>query len=56
MIFETLIIEIHDRVALVRLNRPDALNALNQQLIVELDQAASLVNAVALYIYIAAPG
>ncbi len=45
MIFETLIIEIHDRVALVRLNRPDALNALNQQLIVELDQALTAFEA-----------
>ena len=45
MIFETLKIEIHDRVALVRLNRPDALNALNQQLIAELDQALTAFEA-----------
>lgn len=45
MIFETLKIEIHDRVALVRLNRPEALNALNQQLIAELDQALTAFEA-----------
>lgn len=45
MIFETLKIELHDRVALVRLNRPDALNALNQQLIAELDQALTAFEA-----------
>lgn len=33
---ETLIIEIHTHVALIRLNRPEALNALNQQLMSEL--------------------
>jgi enoyl-CoA hydratase len=45
VIFETLKIELHDRVALVRLNRPDALNALNQQLIAELDQALTAFEA-----------
>ena len=45
MIFETLKIETHDRVALVRLNRPEALNALNQQLIGELDQALTAFEA-----------
>ncbi len=45
MIFETLKIEIHDRVALVRLNRPEALNALNQQLIAELDEALTAFEA-----------
>ena len=29
MAYETLIVEIEDHVALIRLNRPDALNALN---------------------------
>ncbi len=33
---DTLIIEIHSHVALIRLNRPEALNALNQQLMSEL--------------------
>jgi enoyl-CoA hydratase len=45
VIFETLKIETHDRVALVRLNRPEALNALNQQLIGELDQALTAFEA-----------
>lgn len=39
MAFETIIVEIEDHVALIKLNRPDALNALNQQLLVELMQA-----------------
>jgi enoyl-CoA hydratase len=39
MTFETLRIETHGRVALVRLHRPEALNALNTQLIAELDTA-----------------
>ncbi|MEM1004524.1 MAG: enoyl-CoA hydratase, partial [Pseudomonadota bacterium] len=36
MAFETIIVEIEDHVALIKLNRPDALNALNTQLISEL--------------------
>ncbi len=39
MPFETIEIERHDRVALARLHRPNALNALNAQLIGELDDA-----------------
>ena len=39
MAYETLIVEIADHVATVRLNRPDALNALNQQLLEELAAA-----------------
>ncbi len=36
MAFETIIVEIEDHVALIKLNRPDALNALNQELMGEL--------------------
>lgn len=36
MAFETLIVEVQDHVALIKLNRPDALNALNAQLLSEL--------------------
>jgi len=36
MAFETIIVEIEDHVALIKLNRPDALNALNTQLLGEL--------------------
>jgi enoyl-CoA hydratase len=36
MAFETLIVEIEDHVGLIRLNRPEALNALNSQLLGEL--------------------
>jgi len=39
MAYETLIVEIEDYVALIRLNRPDALNALNARLMQELAQA-----------------
>ena len=36
MAYETIIVEIEDHVALIKLNRPDALNALNAQLMSEL--------------------
>lgn len=39
MSYETLVIEIQERVALITLNRPQALNALNTQLIDELNKA-----------------
>ncbi len=39
MTYETLLIERHERVALITLNRPQALNALNQQLLHELHDA-----------------
>jgi len=37
MTYETLIVETHGRVGLVRLNRPQALNALNSMLVAELN-------------------
>ena len=37
MAFETLLVERHERVGLIRLNRPKALNALNSDLIGELN-------------------
>jgi enoyl-CoA hydratase len=39
MAYETLIVEIEDHIALIKLNRPDALNALNSQLLSELAKA-----------------
>ena len=36
MAYETIIVEIEDHVALVKLNRPDAMNALNLQVFEEL--------------------
>ncbi|MCU0801203.1 MAG: enoyl-CoA hydratase [Rhodobacteraceae bacterium] len=39
MAYDTLIVEIEDYVALIRLNRPDALNALNARLMAELADA-----------------
>jgi enoyl-CoA hydratase len=45
MAYETLIVEIEDHVALIRLNRPEALNALNAQLMSELAKAMGLADA-----------
>lgn len=39
MAYETLIVEVEDYTALIRLNRPEALNALNAKLMAELAQA-----------------
>ncbi|MBG0793545.1 enoyl-CoA hydratase [Methylocystis sp. H62] len=39
MTYETIAVETQGRVGLIRLNRPEALNALNAQLIAELDDA-----------------
>lgn len=39
MAYETIIVDVEDHVALIKLNRPDALNALNQQLLGELMDA-----------------
>ncbi|MGH1354989.1 MAG: enoyl-CoA hydratase [Thalassovita sp.] len=39
MAYETIIVEVEDHVALVKLNRPDAMNALNAQLLTELANA-----------------
>ncbi|MEZ5797001.1 MAG: enoyl-CoA hydratase [Paracoccaceae bacterium] len=45
MAYETLIVEIVDYTALIRLNRPDALNALNSTLMGELAQAVTAADA-----------
>lgn len=45
MAYQTILVEIADRVALVRLNRPEALNALNAQLIGELAAALTAADA-----------
>ncbi len=45
MAFKTLIVETEDHVALIRLNRPDALNALNSAMLGELAQAVSEAQA-----------
>ncbi|MEX5727892.1 enoyl-CoA hydratase [Rhodovulum iodosum] len=45
MAYKTLIVEIEDHVALIRLNRPDALNALNSELLAELSDAVAQADA-----------
>ncbi|MFN5999336.1 MAG: enoyl-CoA hydratase [Paracoccaceae bacterium] len=45
MAYETLIVEIEDYVSLIRLNRPDAMNALNSTLMRELAAAVSAAEA-----------
>lgn len=45
MAYKSLIVEIEDYVALIRLNRPDALNALNSQLMNELADAVQSADA-----------
>jgi enoyl-CoA hydratase len=45
MAYETILVEIEDYVALVRLNRPEALNALNAKLMSELSAALTAADA-----------
>jgi enoyl-CoA hydratase len=45
MAYETIVVEIEDHVATIKLNRPDALNALNSQLLGELTQALQEADA-----------
>jgi enoyl-CoA hydratase len=45
MAYETLIVEVEDHVGLIRLNRPEALNALNSHLLDELAQAIGEMDA-----------
>ena len=45
MAYETIIVEIEDEIALIRLNRPEALNALNSALITELAGALAEADA-----------
>lgn len=45
MAYETIIVEIEDHVALIKLNRPDALNALNDRLMSELSEALNEAQA-----------
>ena len=45
MAFKTIIVEVDDHVALIKLNRPDALNALNSEMLAELAQAMTEAGA-----------
>ena len=45
MAYETLIVEVEEHVALIRLNRPEALNALNEQILEELAEALTEMDA-----------
>ena len=48
MAYETLIVEVDDHVATIRLNRPEALNALNSRLLAELSAALGKLDGAAL--------
>lgn len=45
MAYETIIVEVTDHVALIKLNRPEAMNALSQQLMRELAEAITAIEA-----------
>ncbi len=45
MAYETLIVDVEDHICLIKLNRPDALNALNTQLLDELGKALAKADA-----------
>lgn len=45
MSYETILLEVQGRVGLITLNRPQALNALNAQLVSELNQALDSLEA-----------
>ena len=45
MTYATLLVETHDRVTLIRLNRPEALNALNGELLADLTAALAAFDA-----------
>ena len=45
MAYETLIVDVEDHICLIKLNRPDALNALNAQLLEELGKALKTAEA-----------
>ncbi len=45
MAYETLIVDSKDHICLIKLNRPDALNALNTQLLGELCTALEIADA-----------
>jgi enoyl-CoA hydratase len=45
MVFETILVETRDRVGLITLNRPQALNALNSALLNEVNQALDTFEA-----------
>ena len=46
--YETLLIEAHGPVTLIRLNRPEALNALNARLLADLEGALEAAEALSL--------
>lgn len=45
MAYETITVDVEDHISLIKLNRPDALNALNQQLLGELMEAIEAADA-----------
>ena len=51
--YKNIIVEIYDRVALIKLNRPNALNALSKELILDLNDALneSLISGAAVDVF-----
>ena len=45
MAYNTIVVDVEDQIATIRLNRPDALNALNAELLSELAQAVTEMDA-----------
>ena len=43
--YKNIIVEIYDRVALIKLNRPNALNALSKELILDLNDALKTIES-----------
>jgi enoyl-CoA hydratase len=44
MNFETIILEFNEKIAIIKLNRPDKLNALNKQMFDDISNAVDLIN------------
>ena len=41
--YKNILIEIHDRVVILKLNRPDSLNALSKELVADMNNALNII-------------